>query len=183
MTLLINPNNLLSLYFRKKEKKKKRDIRCGGIILNKSLDSVLIVLNRDSLSKGEPKWGLPKGHINHNELLHHCAKREIEEETGIIISRFIPNFEVYTQYEMTHDFRFDPPKPLEISYNKIVVFYLSEVTKNQSVKISNEHERYGWFTYKKAQTLLRFNNDLLKKANGMIDGKGKRSIQKRLKNS
>jgi 8-oxo-dGTP pyrophosphatase MutT (NUDIX family) len=86
MTLLINPNNLLSLYFRKKEKKKSRDVRCGGIILNKSLDSVLIVLNRDSLSKGEPKWGLPKGHINKNELLHHCAKREIEEETGLTIN-------------------------------------------------------------------------------------------------
>jgi 8-oxo-dGTP pyrophosphatase MutT (NUDIX family) len=86
MTLLINPNNLLSLYFNKREKKKPRDVRCGGIILNKNLDSVLIVLNRDSLSKGEPKWGLPKGHINKNELLHHCAKREIEEETGLNIN-------------------------------------------------------------------------------------------------
>ena len=90
MTLLINPNNLLSLYFNNKKNKKKnsKDIRCGGIILNKKLDSVLIVLNRDSLSKGEPKWGLPKGHINNNELLHNCAKREIEEETGINVKLF-----------------------------------------------------------------------------------------------
>ena len=102
MTLVINPQNFMELYalYRynqpcknyKQIKKynppqkpniRKKDIRCGGIIINKNLDSVIIVLNRESKLKGEYKWGLPKGHIKHGEELSQCAEREIEEETGI----------------------------------------------------------------------------------------------------
>lgn len=106
MTLVINPANFMELYafyrynqpcnnykqsFKRyippiKKNQKKRDIRCGGIIINKNLDSVIIVLNRDSKMKGEDKWGLPKGHIKQGEELSQCAEREIEEETGLKIT-------------------------------------------------------------------------------------------------
>ena len=105
MTLVINPKNFMELYtlyrynqpckgmknqIKKYNKQphqcnKKKDIRCGGILINKSLDSVIIVLNRDSKMKGEHKWGLPKGHIKAGEELTQCASREIEEETGLKI--------------------------------------------------------------------------------------------------
>lgn len=105
MTLLITPDNFMLLYklysnnyktqkkYQKYKSKKvnttykyheyNKDTRCGGIILNQNLDSVIIVLNRESKIKGEYKWGLPKGHINPNEKLNNCASREIEEETGL----------------------------------------------------------------------------------------------------
>jgi ADP-ribose pyrophosphatase YjhB (NUDIX family) len=106
MTLVINPTNFMELYalyrynqpcnnYKQnikryippvKQNQKKRDIRCGGIIINKNLDSVIIVLNRDSKMKGEDKWGLPKGHIKQGEELSQCAEREIEEETGLKIT-------------------------------------------------------------------------------------------------
>tara|TARA_B100000795_G_scaffold264859_1_gene245899 strand:+ start:120 stop:668 length:549 start_codon:yes stop_codon:yes gene_type:complete len=63
--------------------KKRPHIRCGGILLNPELTQVLLILNRYTLLKGQPKWGLPKGHIDPNETYAECATREIKEETGI----------------------------------------------------------------------------------------------------
>ena len=129
-------------------------------------------------------WGFPKGHIDGDELPIETARREIEEETGIIIDRFIPNFEVYTQYDMKFDFSKTPPEPLAKPYKKLCVYYLAEVPIGQNVKLSHEHEKYVWATYSSAQELLKFNKDILKKANGMIsNGTRNKSIQKRLGNS
>ena len=61
--------------------------RCGGIIYNKDNDKVLVVLNRKSYEKGENKWGFPKGHRNKGEKIIDCAKREIKEETGLVIPK------------------------------------------------------------------------------------------------
>lgn len=59
--------------------------RAGGIILNKEMTHVVLVLNRLSHSKNENKWGLPKGHlkIEEDEMPHIGASREILEETGM----------------------------------------------------------------------------------------------------
>lgn len=58
---------------------------CGIVLINKSFDSVLIIYQNESL-----KWGLPKGHMETNELekklYFDCAKRELLEETGIMIT-------------------------------------------------------------------------------------------------
>ena len=58
---------------------------CVVILFNKSFDQLLIIFQNESL-----KWGLPKGHIDHTELMHRsyydCAKRELLEETGIMIN-------------------------------------------------------------------------------------------------
>ena len=57
--------------------KSKRILRCGGIIFNKQLDSILMVMNKSSFQNKEYKWGFPKGHIKENENPLICAKREI----------------------------------------------------------------------------------------------------------
>ena len=58
---------------------------CGIVLINKSFDSVLIIYQNESL-----KWGLPKGHMEfkelQNKLYFDCAKRELLEETGIMIT-------------------------------------------------------------------------------------------------
>ena len=58
---------------------------CGVVLINKSFDNVLIIYQNESL-----KWGLPKGHMETNELKNKlyfdCAKRELLEETGIMIT-------------------------------------------------------------------------------------------------
>lgn len=61
-------------------------IKAGGIIFNKNLTKVIMVLNRASYINGDCKWGLPKGHLVNYEKIHIGAKREIKEETGLQLS-------------------------------------------------------------------------------------------------
>ena len=80
----------------------------GAIIFRKSNKGLQYLL----LFGDKIGWGFPKGHIDGEETPKATAIREIEEETGIIIDKFIPNFEVYTQYKITHDFSKTPPLEL-----------------------------------------------------------------------
>ena len=58
---------------------------CGVILFNKNFDQLLIIFQNESL-----KWGLPTGHLDRAELMNQsyydCAKRELLEETGIMIN-------------------------------------------------------------------------------------------------
>jgi len=54
----------------------------GAIILNTSLDKVLLV--QGFFGKGS--WGFPKGKVNEDEAASVCAAREVLEETGFDIS-------------------------------------------------------------------------------------------------
>lgn len=50
-------------------------IEAGGGIVEK--DGKFLMINR------KKKWDLPKGKLEKNESLEKCAKREVEEETGV----------------------------------------------------------------------------------------------------
>lgn len=71
-------------YSKKRRKKPRSDIRCGVIPFSNKCEEILLVLNNYTLNKGIEKWSLPKGHRKVDEPYHICAKRELEEETGII---------------------------------------------------------------------------------------------------
>lgn len=59
-----------------------RSIECGGIIVDEKIEKLLVVYQRAS-----KKWGLPKGHMNYDEIQKNdkltCSKREVLEETGL----------------------------------------------------------------------------------------------------
>ena len=60
----------------------------GAIILNQNLSHVLLVQG----FWAKNSWGFPKGKVNEEEEPHHCAIREVLEETGFDISPIIsPN--------------------------------------------------------------------------------------------
>lgn len=56
----------------------------GGIILNETIDKVLMVRGWKGSS-----WGFPKGKINKNEPDEACAVREVREETGFDMTPFL----------------------------------------------------------------------------------------------
>ncbi|KAJ1875479.1 dipeptidylpeptidase [Coemansia sp. RSA 990] len=58
---------------------------CGAIILNPSLDKVLLVKGWSSRSS----WGFPRGKINKDEPEWQCAQREVIEETGFDILPYL----------------------------------------------------------------------------------------------
>ena len=69
-----------------KKNKKNSPIKCGALIFDEDLKHIVLVQNKYSASKGEEKWGLPKGHRENNETYATCARREAEEETGLILN-------------------------------------------------------------------------------------------------
>lgn len=82
--------NFLPSYYRDSEEefnvvryrrasKAKRAPRSGTIILNRRNKKVLVIQSYKRF------WGFPKGHVEENESLEHCAIRETAEETGILL--------------------------------------------------------------------------------------------------
>jgi 8-oxo-dGTP pyrophosphatase MutT (NUDIX family) len=66
----------------------------GGLVKNKK-GEILMILRRG-------KWDLPKGKLDENETIEECAKREVEEETGLqkieIISPLEITYHTYDQF-------------------------------------------------------------------------------------
>lgn len=55
-----------------------------GVIVKK--ENTVLLLQRKN-AHGEGTWCFPGGHLEYNEEIEDCAKREVEEETGIQIQQ------------------------------------------------------------------------------------------------
>ncbi|MCL4405486.1 MAG: NUDIX domain-containing protein [Patescibacteria group bacterium] len=126
------------------------------------------------LYHGGRYWNFPKGHIeplkteggNTTPLMEtsfRAAVRETCEETGLKESdlRFRRGFKAYERYLFNKG---------KTRVSKTVIFYLAE-TRERQVKISEEHEGFGWFKYRDALRLLnsyRENEAVIKRAHNFI---------------
>jgi len=66
----------------------------GGLVKNKNQE-ILMIFRRE-------KWDLPKGKLDEGETIEECAKREVEEETGLSHLKII--------------------KPITITYHTYILF-------------------------------------------------------------
>jgi bis(5'-nucleosidyl)-tetraphosphatase len=138
-----------------------REISAGFVVYRKTKEGPRFLL----LYHGGQYWNFPKGKIEAEEKSLATALRETAEETGLTADklRLKSRFKAYEKY-----FFFKGKQKVF----KIVIFYLAE-TKVRDVKISEEHEGFGWFLYKDARRLLKSYKDgesVLKKANDFIRG-------------
>ena len=117
-------------------------VSAGIIIFKKTKDGLRFLL----LYRARGVWDFPRGRMEGGERSWQTAFREVGEETGLRRSDLDmqKNFKVYEKFPYSRGHE---------KFFKIVIFYLAE-TKNPEVKISSEHEGFGWFSYNEAKRYL-----------------------------
>ena len=116
----------------------------GVVLFRKENEKILFLL----LLYPSGHWDFVKGKMEKGESPHETAIRETKEETGIIDTKFLDNFEEWIEY----NFQFEG----ELVHKK-VVFFLGE-TKTKNIKISQEHQNYTWMEYAEAMEKTTFDN-------------------------
>jgi bis(5'-nucleosidyl)-tetraphosphatase len=94
------------------------------------------------------RWDFPKGGIEKGESELQTVRREVSEETGITELEIIPGFRKVIEYFYRRDGK---------NIHKQVVYMLARTTQDK-VKISWEHQGFGWFSYPQALEKASYGN-------------------------
>jgi 8-oxo-dGTP pyrophosphatase MutT (NUDIX family) len=142
----------------------------GAIIFHKENGKIEYLLLKGS--GGTKNWTLPKGLIEKGEDLEEAALRESREETGLENLRLIPGFKETVRFFFKAKYDYQLERGLKIGQTilKFVTYFLAE-SPSREVKISFEHEDYGWFSFEEAAEKLKktkTNLDALKKADEFL---------------
>lgn len=129
------------------KEKTTKEISAGTLAYKKTAEGVKFLL----LYHGGGYWNFPKGKIEVEEKSFQAAVRETKEETGLSGQdlKFADNFKTYEKFVFWRG-----RGTAKIKVFKIVIFYLAEAKKSW-IKLSYEHDGYGWFTYKEAMRILK----------------------------
>ena len=93
-------------------------------------------------------WDFPKGNMEKGETEGQTVLREVNEETGLDNVKLIDGFRRKIEYFYRRERK---------SVHKEVVFLLAE-TKKEEVRLSFEHQAYGWFSFQEALKNVTYNN-------------------------
>lgn len=140
-----------------------REISAGIIIYKREKDrDEKIDTKYLLLYHGRGYWNFPKGKLEAGERGYDAALREVEEETGISAR----SLTVVRDFKMTDKYIYQREGQ---KFFKIVIFFLAQAAKPE-IKLSWEHEGFGWFLHKDAQKLLKHYNSklILKKAHDYL---------------
>jgi bis(5'-nucleosidyl)-tetraphosphatase len=137
-----------------------KEIAAGIVVFRKTKEGPKFLV----LYHGHNYWNFAKGKIENEEKSLEAAFRETQEETGLEKKdlRLVRNFKVHERFSFRRGNQ---------QIFKIVIFYLAE-TREEKIKLSSEHEGYGWFLcseakrilgkYKDSQRVLKQSFDFLK---------------------
>lgn len=98
------------------------------------------------LHKEGNHWGFPKGHKNPNETPLETARREILEETGLVVERFL------TERPFTEQYKFRRKGSLIIK----TAHYFPAVVSGTPILQPEEIRDGGWYEPEKALERLSF---------------------------
>ena len=138
------------------EKKDYTKVISAGIIIFRRVEGELKFL---FLYRARGVWDFPRGRMEEGERSWQTAFREVREETGLRRNEITmnTNFKVYEKFPYMREGK---------NIFKVVIFYLAETSQSR-VRISSEHEGYGWFSYAEARKALaryKARVEILKKA-------------------
>lgn len=118
----------------------KKSISAGGVVLNQK-GEVLVVSQKGT------SWSLPKGHVEGNEDLITAAKREIEEESGVINLQFVKELGSYERTALSD--------PTELKTIHMFLFRTKQLDlkpidpENPEARWVNKNEVTRWLTAEK----------------------------------
>lgn len=120
------------------------EVTAGAVVYRKN-NGVIEYLLLQSQNKGN-FWGFPKGHVEGNESLLETAKREIKEETQLILP-IDTSFKVYTEYDLPNGNR------------KEMTLFTAESDQSEDIQLQAEEiKNSGWFKYDDAREQLTYDN-------------------------
>lgn len=120
------------------------EITSGAVVYRKNNGEIEYLL-LESQNKGH-FWGFPKGHVEGNETLEETAKREINEETQLVLP-IDTSFHVYTEYDLPNGNR------------KQMTLYTADLTQSEDIHLQAEEiKNCGWFNYADARERLTYDN-------------------------
>lgn len=99
ITFFINDSSILSMNIYSYKINSLWQAFKSFFILRPAAGGLIIKNNKLLFIKRWDKWDIPKGHVSGDESFSDCAKREVEEETGLIpgsiLSVLKPTFHIY----------------------------------------------------------------------------------------
>lgn len=106
------------------------------------------------------RWDFPKGGVEEGESELQTVLREVEEETGLKDIKILPGFRKVIEYFYRRDGK---------NIHKQVAYLLAS-TPTDRVKISFEHQGFGWFRFEEAVDKASYGNSklTLKEAEGFV---------------
>lgn len=120
------------------------EITSGAVVYRKNNGEIEYLL-LESQNKGH-FWEFPKGHVEGNETLEETAKREIKEETQLVLP-IDTSFHVYTEYDLPNGNR------------KQMTLYTADLTQSEDIHLQAEEiKNCGWFNYADARERLTYDN-------------------------
>ena len=139
--------------------------RSAGAVVFRESDKGRLYL----LLQNQGRWDFPKGGVEKGEKEFDTVLREVKEETGLGHVTIIPGFRRVIEYFYRRDNK---------NIHKQVVYLLAS-TGDTKVKISAEHQGFGWFPYQDAFEKASYDNSkkILTEAENFIGRMANRSSQ------
>ena len=95
----------------------------------------------------------PAGFSEFGESVQNSAIRETKEETGLTLKNVHPSFKYVLKYFIKKNY--STGEKLRVLEPKTVTYFLGQAD-SKDVKLSFEHDAYGWFTPSEALSKLFF---------------------------
>ena len=103
-----------------------------AIVFVKEENTISVLLIERGREPFKNKWALPGGFIEMDEILEAACKRELLEETGLVVDKM-------TQFKTYDAIGRDP------RHRTISVIYYSELNEKREVKGGDDAARADWF--------------------------------------
>ncbi len=120
-----------------------KEVSAGAIVFTKDHDQLLFLMIQN---KNGNHYSFPKGHVEQNESIIDTAKREVLEETGILLEIVSDKMETIT-YLMPN------------GIYKDVYYFLGEAQNQKITRQQSEVMHAGWYNYDQVLTYLTYDND------------------------